>query len=126
MAGRISLARKDIQEAIQPAPLALVGGTSSTTAQVAARGDAAPSPVAPVDELLAAWETNPRCLECGRPVDSVTHAALLVGPLRVAHRDGCFVPALLRVNPQLRLMSSNEHPSVLPLNTVGDREPHRG
>jgi len=125
MGGRNSLARRDIHEPVMPAPLALVGGAAPAEDR-AVEGSATVPAGSPVDELLTAWETDARCLECGRRIDTVTDAALLVGPMRVAHREGCFVPALLRLNPQLHLMSSSEHPSVLPLDDAGDREPHRG
>ncbi|HEX6965927.1 MAG TPA: hypothetical protein VF166_09010 [Gemmatimonadaceae bacterium] len=125
MASRISLARNDIRRIAEPAPLALVGGAPTADALVPV-GDGAQRDVAPVEELLTAWKADPRCFQCGRHIDSVRHAALLIGPMRVAHRDGCFIPALLRVNPQLHLISSNESPSVLPLNDARDREPHRG
>ena len=58
------------------------------------------------DELADAWRANARCAECGEPVREVSDAALLVGPNRVAHRDGCFVPALLRTNPMLKLLAA--------------------
>jgi len=59
-----------------------------------------------VDELADAWRSDPRCVECGRTVAAVSEAALLVGPNRVTHRDGCFIPALLRANPHLRMLAA--------------------
>ena len=58
------------------------------------------------DELLGAWRSDARCAECGKPVAAASDAALLVGPNRVVHRDGCFVPALLRANPLLKLLAA--------------------
>ena len=58
------------------------------------------------EELVGAWRANARCAECGQLVRAVSDAALLVGPNRVAHRDGCFVPALLRANPMLKLLAA--------------------
>ena len=59
------------------------------------------------DELSAAWERDPQCLECGARVVSVDDAALLVGPQRVVHRSLCFVPALLRHYPYLRRLAAH-------------------
>lgn len=58
------------------------------------------------DELADAWRNDPRCAGCGRPVAAVSEAALLVGPNRVTHREGCFIPALLRANPHLRMLAA--------------------
>ena len=58
------------------------------------------------DELLSAWRTDARCAECGGTVAAACDAALLVGPNRVVHRDRCFVPALLRANPLLKLLAA--------------------
>ncbi len=60
------------------------------------------------DELLSAWRSDARCAECGQPVAAASDAALLVGPNRVAHRDRCFVPALLRANPLLKLLAARK------------------
>ncbi len=60
------------------------------------------------DELAAAWRDDPSCAECGEPVRSVAEAALLVGSNRVTHRERCFVPALIRVHPQLKLLSARK------------------
>ena len=60
------------------------------------------------EELAAAWEANPRCAECGETVRSVLEAALLVGPNRVTHRERCFIPALVRGNPHLRLLATRQ------------------
>jgi hypothetical protein len=57
------------------------------------------------EELAAAWEAEPRCTECGEPVRSALEAALLVGSNRVAHRERCFIPALVRRHPHLRLLA---------------------
>jgi hypothetical protein len=57
------------------------------------------------EELAAAWEADPRCAECGDPVRSVLEAALLVGPNRVTHKERCFIPALVRGNPHLKLLT---------------------
>jgi len=142
MASRISMARAEIEH---PAP---------TGASLALCGAAPASPSAPdsaaalvesaADELQSAWETNPRCLECGQLIASVGQAALLVGAMRVTHRHGCFIPALLRAHPQLRLLSpaceasAHRGVQVIPRHDVRDlpptslsrghegREPHRG
>lgn len=58
------------------------------------------------EELAAAWEAEPRCVECGEPVRSALEAALLVGLNRVTHRERCFVPALVRRHPHLRLLAA--------------------
>ena len=58
------------------------------------------------DELQDAWRSDPRCVECGEAIGSAGDAALLVGPDRVAHRVRCFVPALLRANPLLKLLAA--------------------
>ena len=58
------------------------------------------------DELLAAWTADPRCVECGEPVRSVLDSALLVGADRVTHRERCFIPALVRRHPHLRLLTA--------------------
>lgn len=60
------------------------------------------------EELAAAWEANPRCTECGETVRSVLEAALLVGLNRVTHRERCFIPALVRGNPHLRLLATRQ------------------
>jgi hypothetical protein len=60
------------------------------------------------DELAAAWRDDSSCAECGEPVHSVAEAALLVGSNRVTHRERCFVPALIRVHPQLKLLSARK------------------
>src|SRR5918912_3783265 len=57
------------------------------------------------EELTKAWETDPRCAECGDPVPSVLDAALLVGPNRVTHKARCFIPALVRGHPHLTLLT---------------------
>jgi hypothetical protein len=57
------------------------------------------------EELAAAWEADPRCAECGDPVPSVLDAALLVGPNRVTHKERCFIPALVRGHPHLKLLT---------------------
>src|SRR5918912_2190361 len=57
------------------------------------------------EELAKAWETDPRCAECGDLVPSVLDAALLVGPNRVTHKERCFIPALVRGNPHLKLIT---------------------
>jgi hypothetical protein len=57
------------------------------------------------EELAKAWEADPRCAECGDPVPSVLEAALLVGPNRVTHKERCFIPALVRGHPHLRLLT---------------------
>lgn len=58
------------------------------------------------EELAAAWEADPRCAECGEPVRSALEAALLVGPNRVTHKERCFIPALVRRNPHLKLLTA--------------------
>lgn len=58
------------------------------------------------EELAAAWEADPRCVECGEAVQSVLEAALLVGLNRVAHKERCFIPALVRENPHLKLLTA--------------------
>ena len=58
------------------------------------------------DELVSAWEADARCAECGKLVVAVSDAALLVGPNRIAHRDRCFVPALLRAHPLLKRLAA--------------------
>lgn len=58
------------------------------------------------DELVSAWEADARCAECGKPVVAASDAALLVGPNRIAHRDRCFVPALLRAHPLLKRLAA--------------------
>jgi hypothetical protein len=83
-------------------------------------------PVSPHDALHAAWEANPHCLECGESVRTLRDAALVVGPDRVTHRDRCFVPALLRANPQLASLGVAsravlERPGELPPSRVKDR-----
>ena len=60
------------------------------------------------DELLSAWRSDARCAECGTPVAAASDAALLVGPNRVVHRERCFVPALLRANPLLKLLAARK------------------
>ena len=57
------------------------------------------------EELAKAWEADPRCAECGDPVPSVLEAALLVGPNRVTHKERCFIPALVRRHPHLKLLT---------------------
>jgi hypothetical protein len=57
------------------------------------------------EELAKAWEADPRCAECGDPVPSVLDAALLVGPNRVTHKERCFIPALVRGHPHLKLLT---------------------
>jgi hypothetical protein len=57
------------------------------------------------EELAKAWEADPRCAECGDPVPSVLDAALLVGPNRVTHKERCFIPALVRGYPHLKLLT---------------------
>jgi hypothetical protein len=74
------------------------------------------------DELADAWRANARCAECGEPVREVSDAALLVGPNRVAHRDGCFVPALLRTNPMLKLLAARgtaQEVTIAPTTPLG-------
>ena len=58
------------------------------------------------DEVVSAWRSDARCAECGGVVAAASDAALLVGPNRVVHRDRCFVPALLRANPLLKLLAA--------------------
>lgn len=62
------------------------------------------------DELLAAWERDPRCAECAATILSAEDAAFLVAAERVVHRVRCFVPALLRRHPSLRLLAA--HPGA--------------
>src|SRR5918911_3563188 len=57
------------------------------------------------EELAKAWEADPRCAECGDLVPSVLDAALLVGPNRVTHKERCFIPALVRGYPHLKLLT---------------------
>ena len=57
------------------------------------------------EELAKAWEADPRCIECGDLVPSVLDAALLVGPNRVTHKERCFIPALVRGYPHLKLLT---------------------
>ena len=57
------------------------------------------------EELAAAWEADPRCVECGDLVPSVLDAALLAGPNRVTHKERCFIPALVRGHPHLKLLT---------------------
>ena len=57
------------------------------------------------EELTKAWEADPHCAECGDPVPSVLDAALLVGPNRVTHKERCFIPALVRGHPHLKLLT---------------------
>jgi hypothetical protein len=58
------------------------------------------------EELLGAWRSDACCAECGKQVAAAADAALLVGPNRVVHRDRCFVPALLRANPLLKILAA--------------------
>ena len=60
------------------------------------------------DEIVTAWQSDARCAQCGNPVVLASDAALLVGPNRVVHRDRCFVPALLRANPLLKLLAARK------------------
>jgi hypothetical protein len=60
------------------------------------------------EELVAAWKADPRCAQCGEPVRSVLDAALLVGSNRVAHKERCFIPALIRGNPHLKLFTARQ------------------
>jgi hypothetical protein len=60
------------------------------------------------EELAAAWEAEPRCAECGELVRSALEAALVVGTNRVTHRERCFIPALIRKHPQLKLLGARE------------------
>jgi len=142
MASRISMARAEIGH-IAPtgASLALLSAASALPLPPDDR-TAVVEP--PVDELEQAWAADPRCVECGQLVASVGQAALLVGPMRVTHRDGCFIPALLRAHPQLRMLSTAGEPPAhrrlhgIPRSAVRDlppasldgdqegREPHRG
>ncbi|HJU65334.1 MAG TPA: hypothetical protein VJ596_06625 [Gemmatimonadaceae bacterium] len=62
----------------------------------------------PSEEITNAWLANPRCVECGELVASVAESALLVGPGRVAHREWCFVPALIRLNPLLNQLAAQK------------------
>ena len=57
------------------------------------------------EELAKAWAADPRCVECGDLVPSVLDAALLVGPNRVTHKERCFIPALVRGHPHLKLLT---------------------
>jgi hypothetical protein len=78
------------------------------------------------DELLAAWKADPRCAECGEPVRSALEAALLVGPNRVTHRERCFVPALVRRNPHLKLLTARLGAQEDTVPAKAPREPHHG
>lgn len=83
------------------------------------------------EELAAAWEADSRCAECGKPVRSALDAALLVGSNRVAHKERCFIPALVRGNPHLKLLTArgsaqetkqrNESPGEARARTPGER-----
>jgi hypothetical protein len=77
------------------------GGEPKTTAE-------ATTPVAPTieQEIEAAWAMEPRCAECGERIASPKAAAFLVTIGRVAHRDRCFVEALVRDNPLLRQLAA--------------------
>jgi hypothetical protein len=98
MASRISMACTEIRHTDPVAAPHPLRGSDSRSVHAGSR---AHPPVAPDDALRSAWEANPRCLECGESVRTMHDAALVVGPDRITHRDRCFVPALLRANPQL-------------------------
>ena len=62
------------------------------------------------EEIQAAWERDRRCAHCGEPLAWAADAALLIATQRITHRLRCFVPALLRQHPYLRLLSA--HPGA--------------
>jgi hypothetical protein len=47
-------------------------------------------------------------VECGDLVASVADSALLVGSGRIAHRERCFVPALIRLHPLLNQLAARK------------------
>lgn len=47
------------------------------------------------EQTLLAHAANPMCERCGRAVEHVIDAALLVGTRRVVHIRGCFVASLM-------------------------------
>ena len=72
------------------------------------------------EELAKAWEADPRCAECGDPVPSVLEAALLVGPNRVTHKERCFIPALVRGHPHLKLLTVRQRTREATTRTEDD------
>ena len=74
------------------------------------------------EELVDAWRANARCAECGELIEEVAEAALVVGPNRVAHREGCFVPALLRANPLLKLRGSRRGAKEVVISPSGEAQ----
>lgn len=77
------------------------------------------------EELAAAWEAEPRCAECGELVRSAFDAALLVGPNRVTHKERCFIPALIRGNPQLKLLTTRRSAKEGPAQQRASHDPAR-
>lgn len=94
------------------------------------------------EELVAAWRADSRCAYCGETVRSALDAALLVGSNRVAHKERCFIPALIRGNPHLKLFTARQgaqeggaqhdtppseaHERTLGMRSSADREADHG
>ena len=93
----------------EPMPQALQSPLPVVAAMTGALQSANPAAgeIGPSGELSAAWEREPRCLECGARVESVDDEERRVGPQRVVHRSLCFVPALLRHYPYLRRLAAH-------------------
>jgi hypothetical protein len=56
-------------------------------------------------------------VECGDLVASVAESALLVGPGRIAHRQRCFVPALIRLHPLLNQLAAQKRAKEVQLRS---------
>jgi hypothetical protein len=65
-------------------------------------------------ELVERWRASPFCAECGEGIQTAEDAALIVTTKRVVHKNKCFIPALLRANPHLKLLADRKQQEAMP------------